>query len=59
MIYQPGTKLKIVRCKNYQWLIGKIVTVCAHQDCYNKIKVSFDDNWQGYFTPTQVQEIND
>ena len=59
MIYSPGTKLKIVRCKNYPGLIGRIVTVDTYQDCPDKIKVSFDEQWQGYFTPTQLCEIDD
>lgn len=57
MCYHGGQKLKIVRCRDFPALIGKIVTVMYHQDDPTKIKVSFDQHWCGYFTPTQLEEI--
>ena len=59
MKYIPGTKLKIIRCKDFPGLIGKIGIISFHQDESTKIKISFDQNWQGYFRPTQVEKISE
>ena len=59
MIYEVGTKLKVVRCKEFSGLIGKIGIVMYFQDDPTKIKISFDQNWQGYFRPTQVEKISE
>lgn len=53
-----GDKLKILRCKEYPNLEGHIVTVMDHQDCEGKIKVSFSDQWQGYFRFCDVIKIS-
>lgn len=44
-----GDKVKILQCKEYPNLEERIVTVMNHQDCKGKIKVSFSDQWCGYF----------
>lgn len=59
MMYEVGTKLKVVRCKDFPCLIGKIGIVIFLQDDPTKIKISFDQNWQGYFRPTQVEKISE
>lgn len=59
MKYPPGQKLKIVRCKDFPGLIGKIGTVMYHQDERTKIKLSFDQNWQGYFRPTEIEPFTE
>lgn len=56
-IYKPGEKYKIIRCNDFPALNGKIITVMTYQDDPMKIKVSFDDNWCGYFRPTQLIKI--
>ncbi len=56
MLYQPGTLVKIIS-SDFKGVIGMIAMVCTHQDCPSKIRVSFDDKWQGYFTPTQIEEV--
>ena len=56
--FKPGTKVKIVRSA-YAALLGRIVIVCTYQDCPDKIRVSYDDKWQGYFTPTQLREVHE
>lgn len=53
---KEGDIVKIVRDKNYPWLIGRIAKVIK-SDTFGKIKVSFDSNWQGYFTYTQLLKI--
>lgn len=55
--FQAKDKVKIIRDKLYPNIIGKIGTVSYNQDCNNKIKVDFDEKWQGYFTPTQLIKI--
>ena len=37
----------------YNNLIGRFATV-VHSDVPNKIKVFFDEQWQGYFLPDQL-----
>lgn len=58
MKYEYGKKLKVVKCKDFPVLVGRIGTVMFYQDDPTKIKISFDDNWCGYFRPTQLEEIN-
>lgn len=58
-MYKPYTKLKVVRCKDFPGLIGKVGVVSFYQDDPTKIKISFDQNWQGYFRPTQVEKFEE
>ena len=55
--FPAGLKVQIAKCKDFPCAVGKWATVCAHQDCPGKIKVSFGDEWQGYFTPEQLVAI--
>ncbi len=55
--FTPGEKVKITRCKDMPELVGKTAIVCGFQDCQYKIKVSFSEQWQGYFTPTQLMKL--
>ena len=52
--FTPGMKARIIQCDNFPCLIGKVVTVCGFQDCPGKVRVSFDNQWQGYFLPSQL-----
>jgi hypothetical protein len=49
-------KVMIVRCDEYPTLVGKIATIMGHQDNHNKIKVSFSDQWQGYFRGVDIEK---
>lgn len=53
-----GDKVKIIRCKEYPNFEGRLVTVMEHQDCAGKIKVSFSDQWCGYFRFCDVIKIS-
>ena len=53
--FRPGTEVRILQCAEYPMLIGKIATVMERQDCPGKIRVSFSEEWQGYFKPTQIE----
>lgn len=52
----PGDKVKILN-SDYPNQIGRIVEVMNHQDCMDKVKVSFSDQWQGYFNHTQIAKV--
>ena len=56
MSYQPGTLVKIIS-SDFEGMIGMAARVCTYQDCPGKIRVSFSDKWQGYFMPTQIEEV--
>ena len=56
MLYQPGTLVKIIS-SDFKGVIGMAARICTHQDCPGKIRVSFSDKFQGYFTPEQLTEI--
>lgn len=53
-----GDKVKILECKDFPNFIGKIVTVMV-PDAPNKIKVSFSDQWQGYFKFNEIIKIQE
>jgi hypothetical protein len=56
-MFNGGDKVMIVK-DNISCVIGKIGTVSYFQsDSFNKIKVSFDDNWQGFFKPEQLIKV--
>ena len=57
--FPAGIKVQIAKCKDFPCVVGKWATVCARQDCPGKIKVSFDDQWQGYFAPEQLGKISE
>ena len=50
-----GAMVRIVKCENLPGLVGKHAKISAIQDCPGKIKVDFDDQWQGYFEPRQLE----
>lgn len=50
-----GDKVMIVRCDEYPSLVGKIATV-MEQDESPKIRVSFSDQWQGYFRGVDIEK---
>jgi len=51
-----GDKVMVVRCDEYPTLVGRIATIMGHQDNPNKIKVSFSDQWQGYFRGVDIEK---
>ena len=51
-----GDKVIIMSCDDYPSLVGRIATIMDHQDNPNKIKVSFSDQWQGYFRGVDVEK---
>jgi hypothetical protein len=53
-----GDKVRILKCEDYPFLKNRIAIVMAHQDCENKIKVSLDYQWQGYFRFCDIIKIN-
>jgi hypothetical protein len=50
-----GDKIMIVRCDEYPSLVGRIATVMG-QDESPKIRVSFSDQWQGYFRGVDIEK---
>lgn len=50
---KEGDKVKVVRCKTMPFVIGLVGTV-IRSDNPTKIKVSFNQSWHGYYTPTQL-----
>jgi hypothetical protein len=50
-----GDKITIVRCDEYPSLVGRIATV-MEQDEFPKIRVSFSDQWQGYFRGVDIEK---
>jgi hypothetical protein len=50
-----GDKITIVRCDEYPSLVGRIATV-MEQDESPKIRVSFSDQWQGYFRGVDIEK---
>lgn len=48
-----GDKVMIICCDDYPSLVGKIATV-IEQDESPKIRVSFSDQWQGYFRGVDI-----
>jgi hypothetical protein len=50
-----GDKVVIVRCDEYPTLVGKIATI-MEQDASPKIRVSFSDQWQGYFRGVDIEK---
>ena len=50
-----GDMVKILKSP-YKDLIGKIVKV-IHSDNPNKVKVSYSQNWQGYYNPNDVVKM--
>lgn len=50
-----GDKVMIVRCDEYPTLVGRIATI-MEQDESPKIRVSFSDQWQGYFRGVDVEK---
>jgi hypothetical protein len=50
-----GDKVMIVRCDDYPTLVGRIATV-MEQDESPKIRVSFSDQWQGYFRGVDIEK---
>jgi hypothetical protein len=50
-----GDKVMIVRCDEYPTLVGKIATI-MEQDASPKIRVSFSDQWQGYFRGVDIEK---
>ena len=48
-----GDKVMIMRCDDYPTLVGRIATVMK-QDESPKIRVSFSDQWQGYFRGVDI-----
>ena len=53
-----GDKVKILECKDFPNFVGKIVTVMV-PDAPNKIRVSFSDQWQGYFKFNEIIKIQE
>lgn len=56
--FDVGDKVKIFKCENYPFLVGRIATVLpVYKDYFvdaSKIRVLFDEHWQGYFNPIDV-----
>ena len=50
-----GDKVIIMRCDDYPSLVGRIATV-MEQDAFPKIRVSFSDQWQGYFRGIDIEK---
>ena len=50
-----GDKVMIVRCDDYPTLVGRIATV-MEQDESPKIRVSFSNQWQGYFRGVDIEK---
>ena len=50
-----GNKVMIVSCDEYPTLVGRIATV-MEQDESPKIRVSFSDQWQGYFRGVDIEK---
>ena len=50
-----GDKVMIIRCDDYPSLVGRIATVMT-QDESPKIRVSFSDQWQGYFRGVDIEK---
>jgi hypothetical protein len=50
-----GDKITIMRCDEYPSLVGRIATV-MEQDESPKIRVSFSDQWQGYFRGVDIEK---
>jgi len=50
-----GDKVMIIRCDDYPTLVGKIATV-MEQDESPKIRVSFSNQWQGYFRGVDIEK---
>ena len=50
-----GDKVMIVRCDEYPTLVGRIATI-MQQDGSPKIRVSFSDQWQGYFRGVDIEK---
>ena len=50
-----GDKVMIVRCDEYPNLVGKIATV-IEPDESPKVRVSFSDQWQGYFRGVDIEK---
>ena len=48
-----GDKVMIICCNDYPSLVGRIATVMT-QDESPKIRVSFSDQWQGYFRGVDI-----
>lgn len=56
--FPAGIKVQIVNCEDFPCAVGRWATVCKQQDQPGRIKVSFDDKWQGYFAPEQLVTIS-
>ena len=50
-----GDKVMIICCDEYPDLVGRIATV-MEQDESPKIRVSFSDQWQGYFRGIDIEK---
>ena len=50
-----GDKVMIISCDEYPTLVGRIATV-MEQDESPKIRVSFSDQWQGYFRGVDIEK---
>ena len=50
-----GDKVMIICCNDYPSLVGRIATV-MEQDESPKIRVSFSDQWQGYFRGVDIEK---
>lgn len=50
-----GDKVMILRCDEYPTFVGRIATV-MEPDESPKIRVSFSDQWQGYFRGVDIEK---
>ena len=50
-----GDKVMIICCDEYPSLVGRIATI-MEQDESPKIRVSFSDQWQGYFRGVDIEK---
>ena len=57
--FEPGTQVRIVK-NEFRGLIGRVVTVCPQhqQDCPDRVRVAYAGNWQGYFAPNELAELD-
>ena len=61
MPFKIGDKVKIVFPNDgYEFLQDRVATVVKNDsDDFTKIRVSFNETWQGYFKAWQLEKINE
>lgn len=55
--YTIGSYVKIVKCKDYPFLIG-VIAKLIESDNLEKYKVDFENGFVGYFRPTELECID-